>query len=79
MNTSLVDLNRALFEQLEAVSDADFDIDGAKADFTLKRAKAVTEIANTIVGVHTHALNVARLRANAGYDVPANLLEGGER
>jgi hypothetical protein len=47
MKNSLVDLNNHLFEQLERLNDE--DLKGEELEVELKRAKAITGVANSII------------------------------
>lgn len=59
----LVDLNDHLFEQLEKLNDD--ELDGEKLDQEIKRANAMTNIAQNIIAVSDIALRAQKMAHDA--------------
>lgn len=69
MKNKLSDLNNHLFEQLERLNDE--DIKDEKLESEIKRAKAITNVAQTIINNANTILEATKFLNDAGY-IPAN-------
>lgn len=76
MKHSLTDLNDYLFEQLDALSNA--DLEGEQLDAAIKRAEAVADIATTVVQNANVIVKAATLQANQGDMAVLNRLALGD-
>ena len=65
--TDLVALNLHLFEALERLND-DEEMHGEKGDMNIERAKAITNIAKTIVSSANVTLNAKKHMDLMGYE-----------
>ncbi|MGP1418357.1 MAG: hypothetical protein ACTTJZ_00905 [Sphaerochaetaceae bacterium] len=62
MKANLADLNNVLFEQIERINDD--ELTGALLDEQLKKTKAITSVASTIVANAALALHAAKIQAD---------------
>lgn len=65
MQNKLTDLNNYLFEQLERLNDD--DLTGENLDKEIKKAKAVTEVSQTIINNAKQVLDSFKFMDAAGY------------
>ena len=74
MKNKLSDLNNHLFEQLERLND--IDLKGEELGEEIIRAKAISNIANTIINSGTLALEAQKVKNNsmsAEFNIPKML------
>lgn len=78
MKNGIEDLNNYLFEQLEKLNDS--DLSDEELEKEIKRSKAVTSVADTIIKNASLALDVIKIREEYGLDdarsFPAMLGDG---
>ena len=78
MKNSLTDLNNYLFEQLERLLDDEICSDEESTKREIAKARAITDVANSITNNATVQLNAMRFRAKLGLgkeEMPQMLLE----
>lgn len=81
MKNKLTDLNNHLFEQLERLNDDELSDEGLQKE--ISRAKAMTDIANSIISNAKTTLDAAKFVADCGYspEIPletVKMLGGGK-
>ena len=69
MKNKLSDLNNHLFEQLERLNDE--DLKDEKLESEIKRAKAITNVAQTIINNANTILEATKFLDDSGY-IPIN-------
>lgn len=68
MKTSLVDLNKYLFEELERLNDDEELFDNDNLEKEIKRSKAITSIANAVVSNANLMLNATKFANEMGLE-----------
>lgn len=67
MKNKFTDLNNHLFAQLERLNDEEMTAE--QLEIESKRAKAINEVAKTLVASHKNAIEAMKIAEKAGYNV----------
>lgn len=74
MKNQLIDLNNVLYEQLERLNDE--DLKGEDLDKEIKRSRALTNVANSIINNGALALKAVEFREEYGIKADSQKLLG---
>jgi hypothetical protein len=82
MKNKLIDLNNHLFEALERLNDE--TLSPEQLEIELKRSKAITQVANSIINNAAVVLDAQKHMDEYGYDsnskkMPTMLLDSGDK
>lgn len=75
MKNKMIDLNNALFAELESLQDEDSfrnedgEIDNAKVELAIKRADKVTDVAGRIMEIQRLQLDVVKMAFDNGISI----------